>query len=219
MMQAHALIAVASVPARVGCGMNDTPDYLPQGRKPSDLEKLRPYLMRYACTKFNDVYMAEDLVQEAMLAALAGKSPFMSRSALRTWVTGILKHKIVDAYRRLANEKRQYTSGGAEEHDGDGGVDIWQMEALCHSQTAPETRDGLADPALEIERKQLASSLMCAVSNLPTRQRDAFVMVHMHGISSMDAARRAGVSLNNLWVILHRSRKALQVELRSAYAI
>ncbi len=217
MLQAHALIAVEPVTPVVGEGTNKARNYSPYGCNAGELERLRPYLMRFARAKFNDVYTAEDLVQETMLAALVAQSPFMSRSVLSTWVTAILKHKIADAYRRKAKENLQHISDAADDHDD--GVDRQQMETTLYSKTETETRRTLSDPALEIERRQLASSFMCAVDNLPTRQRDAFMMVHIHGVSRLDAAQRTGVSLNNLWVILHRSRKALKVQLQGAYAI
>ena len=57
-----------------------------------------------------------------------------------------------------------------------------------------------------------------AVDSLPPRQRDAFVLVHMHGHSGGEAAARLGVSLGNLWIILHRTRKLLQSQLQGKYA-
>jgi len=75
---------------------------------PSDfqakLEGQRAYLMRYATLQLRDADRAEDCVQETLLAALAGEAGFGGRSDLRTWLTGILKHKIVDAIRRSSRE-------------------------------------------------------------------------------------------------------------------
>src|ERR1041384_7521515 len=68
------------------------------------LEEERPYLLRYARLQLRDSHAAEDAVQEALLAALAGEASFGGRSNLRTWLTGILKHKIVDAIRRSSRE-------------------------------------------------------------------------------------------------------------------
>jgi RNA polymerase sigma factor (sigma-70 family) len=68
------------------------------------VEGERPYLLRYARLQLRDGHAAEDAVQETLLAALAGEAAFAGRSNLRTWLTGILKHKIIDALRRLARE-------------------------------------------------------------------------------------------------------------------
>src|SRR3954449_5967230 len=70
----------------------------------SQVEAERPYLVRYASLQLRDRAAAEDAVQDTLLAALAGASGFAGRSNLRTWLTGILKHKIVDAIRRQSRD-------------------------------------------------------------------------------------------------------------------
>src|SRR5258708_30833350 len=57
------------------------------------VEGERPYLLRYAALQLRDRHTAEDVVQETLLAALVGEASFGGRSNLRTWLTGILKHK------------------------------------------------------------------------------------------------------------------------------
>src|SRR3954465_4314075 len=68
------------------------------------VEAERTYLLRYASLQLRDRAAAEDAVQDTLLAALAGESGFAGRSNLRTWLTGILKHKIIDAVRKQARE-------------------------------------------------------------------------------------------------------------------
>ncbi len=177
-----------------------------------ELESLRPFLMRYAAAKTNNFHLAEDLVQETMLTVLTGKSSFMGRSTLRTWVTSILHFKIIDAFRHNAIDSRHFVSAAATE------ADAAMQEDQIQSLAEAETRDGLVDPAVAVERRQLADRLRGAVDSLPTRQREAFVLVHMHGLSGREAAERVGVSQDNLWVILHRSRKSLQSQLVDALA-
>ena len=70
----------------------------------SRVEGERPYLLRYASLQLRDRQAAEDAVQDTLVAALAGESGFAGRSNLRTWLTGILKHKIVDIVRKAARE-------------------------------------------------------------------------------------------------------------------
>ncbi|MGZ8203895.1 MAG: sigma factor, partial [Burkholderiales bacterium] len=62
---------------------------------PSEIERHRPYLVRYALLQLRDASAAEDVVQETLLAALQAAERFGGRSSVRTWLTGILKHKIV----------------------------------------------------------------------------------------------------------------------------
>ena len=70
----------------------------------AQIEEQRPYLLRFAALQLRDPNAAEDAVQETLLAALAGEANFAGRSNLRTWLTAILKHKIIDSIRRAAKE-------------------------------------------------------------------------------------------------------------------
>jgi RNA polymerase sigma factor (sigma-70 family) len=51
-----------------------------------------------------DPAKAEDMVQEAFLAALKGAKGFQGRSAEKSWLVGILKNKICDHYRKASRE-------------------------------------------------------------------------------------------------------------------
>ena len=99
------------------------------------VEDLRPYLLRYASLQLRDRAAAEDAVQEALFAALAGEANFAGRANLRTWLTGILKHKIVDTIRRQSRErsaadpKPRATTASSQPVDKkatDGNADAWQ---------------------------------------------------------------------------------------------
>src|SRR6186713_1835272 len=86
---------------------------------PSELDQYRSYLLRYAVLQLRDETAAEDAVQETLLAAL--QSDFAGRSSVKTWLTGILKHKVIDHFRRRSRE--QPLEDGAE-RDGDAEADI-----------------------------------------------------------------------------------------------
>lgn len=173
-----------------------------------EIEALRPYLMRFARAKLWDVHTAEDVVQDTLLAALAGKTPFLGQSGLRTWLTSILNYKIIDTYRKNAKENTRRVSRHAREDESTSFDDELQLPAM------QEVRLGLEDPCQGIERRQLADCMMAAVQQLPAKQRDVFVLVQMHGYSGDEAAKAVGLSHSNVWVILHRARKMLQTQLQ-----
>src|SRR5687767_16032504 len=81
------------------------------------VEGERAYLLRYATLQLRDAAAAEDAVQETLLAALAGEAGFAGRSNLRTWLTGILKHKIIDAIRRASREATLLPEADTSEFD------------------------------------------------------------------------------------------------------
>ena len=182
-----------------------------------ELEQHLPYLMRFARTRISDIHTAEDLVQDTLLAALAGNSPFLGRSGLRTWLTSILNHKIVDTYRRNAAEtSHRVTAPACDEASATAAINEEALHGLQTTQVQ-EVRQGLGDPGEAVERRQLATSIMNAIDDLPSRQREAFVLMHLHGYSGGEAARRVGVTSSNLWIILHRARKMLQSQLQGTY--
>jgi RNA polymerase sigma-70 factor (ECF subfamily) len=182
-----------------------------------ELEQHRAYLMRFARAKISDVHTAEDLVQDTMLVALTGSSPFLGKSGLRTWLTSILNHKIIDTYRRNSTENSRRVLAPADEEMASGSTSHEELMQGLHGAEQQDLRQGLADPSEEAERRQLASNIMNAIDKLPSRQRDAFVLVHVHGYSGGEAARRVGITDSNLWIILHRTRKMLQSQLQSVY--
>src|SRR5688572_6472894 len=77
----------------------------PETFDPARAEEYRAYLMRYALLQLRDPTAAEDAVQETLLAALQTASRFAGRSSVKTWLVGILKHKIIDTHRRQAREQ------------------------------------------------------------------------------------------------------------------
>ena len=184
---------------------------LPDTTFSEQLAAERPYLLRFAKAKLGGAHAAEDMVQDTMVAALVGKSPYLGQSAMRTWMVSIPKHKITDYYRAPAVRCRILQPDPAD----DDAQASWPES--CLEPNDSRRQQNRVDPKDEAEKGQLAASVMSAIDKLPARQRDAFVLVHMHGYSSSEAAARVGVSCANLWIILHRTRKALQSTLQHTH--
>jgi len=54
------------------------------------------YLYAFALSRVRDPSTAEEVVQDTLLAALGARKNFKKQSTEKTWLTGILKHKIMD---------------------------------------------------------------------------------------------------------------------------
>ena len=65
------------------------------------LDKYGDYLYRYALMRVRDSAIAEDILQETLLAALGASQNHAGLSSERTWLVGIMKHKVVDYFRRV----------------------------------------------------------------------------------------------------------------------
>jgi RNA polymerase sigma-70 factor (ECF subfamily) len=160
------------------------------------VEKERPYLLRYASLHLRDPHAAEDAVQETLVAALAGESGFAGRSNLRTWLTGILKHKIVDAIRRMARDPEPVP-------------DIAELDALFdesgHWHDAPA-----AWPENSLEQKQFFAVLEKCLEGLPAKTARVFMMREHMGYETDEICKELAVTPTHCWVLLYRARMALR---------
>src|ERR1051325_2552569 len=81
--------------------MKTTTD-MQQGLDPSKwLDSHGDYLYRYALVRVRDAGVAEDLLHETLLAAVGAHKGHAGRSSERTWLVGIMKHKVIDYFRRV----------------------------------------------------------------------------------------------------------------------
>ena len=159
------------------------------------------YLYRYALGRVRRQEVAEELVQEALLAAWRGRAKFDGRAGERTWLTAILKRKVIDWLR--ASVKQRSREGV--------GHDPWATAQFSPSgkwRTAPtRTADGVPDD--EPTREEFWRELLACLDALPLRLRDAFVLRHLEDVPTAEVCRRTKVTANNLWVMLHRARLRL----------
>src|SRR5262249_30661407 len=84
---------------------------------PESLASHRSFLYSYALARVRTPSTAEELVQETLLAAVEGRAAFRRQSKLRTWLTGILKHKIIDWHRSEARNPARASSRLASDSD------------------------------------------------------------------------------------------------------
>jgi RNA polymerase sigma-70 factor (ECF subfamily) len=165
---------------------------------------LRPYLLRYAALQLRDAAAAEDAVQDALLAALAAESSFAGRSNLRTWLTGILKHKIVDAIRRQSRER----PASEQEMGGDEGEFDALFDHRGHWEEAP---DAWQQPEGSLQQKQFLAALEECLRALPERTARVFMMREHLGLETSEICKELGISATHCWVMLHRARMALRI--------
>lgn len=169
------------------------------------VEAERAYLLRYASLQLRDRHAAEDAVQETLLAALTGEPGFAGRAKLRTWLTGILKHKIVDAIRRASREAPLAAQGDASERDA-------LFDARGHWIDAPAA---WSDPDASLEQKQFFAALRQCLEGLPAKTAQAFLLREHLGLETAEICKALGVTATHCWVLLYRARMALRECLQS----
>lgn len=156
---------------------------------PRELVSHRAYLLRFARRKLRDPALAEDLVHDVFEAVLAGRAAFAGRSALRSWLTGILKHKIVDLVRRDAGTD-SYDEGFDD--DGPGAL----------ASPAPQPDD-------VAQQRQWLAVTLARIQALPAGLRDVMQLRVLEELPTEAVCRRLAISEANLFVRLHRARRQL----------
>ncbi len=156
-----------------------------------DLAAHREYLVRYAERRLLDPALAEDLVHDVFEVVVSGRAAFAGRSALRSWLVGILKHKIVD----LIRDRSWFQSLDAM--TGDDSEPEW--EPAC---TLP------GPPELAEQRERLAHTLR-GIAALPEPLRRVMELRVLEDADTEVVCEALSISAENLFVRLHRARKQL----------
>ncbi len=160
-------------------------------------------LFRFAMLRLRDASAAEEIVQETFLAALQSVERFAGQASERTWLVGILKHKIVDHFRKLARERPQVETAN------DADLRLFDENRYWLHDDGP--RDWGSDPSTEYERARFGEILQGCLSGLPPRMAAAFTMREIDDFDSSEVCKVLDVTATNLWVILHRARAQLRL--------
>jgi RNA polymerase sigma-70 factor (ECF subfamily) len=167
-----------------------------------DLEAHRKYLLRYAQFHLHEAALAEDAVQDTLLAALAQRDRFEGRSQLRTWLTGILKHKIIDLTR---SRSRGLPADTLSLDEGSGGADAFDANGMWIDPPAD-----WGDPDAALESSQFWRVYQECCKRMSKRDALVFSMREVMGLSSEEICKKIEITTTNLHVILFRARLSLR---------
>jgi RNA polymerase sigma-70 factor (ECF subfamily) len=173
--------------------------------KPAELESHTRFLRRYARSLLRIDAHVDDHVQDTLVAAMRPVARYDGRSTLRTWLVGILRHKIADHARAMARRARLYAASPMP-MDEDGEPESW-------AEHSPHAIDDRADPAAIVASRQELAAAERALSKLPARMAAAYVLWQIEGHDSADVCARLGISPATLWMNTHRARKAVRARL------
>ncbi|MDC8784460.1 sigma-70 family RNA polymerase sigma factor [Roseateles koreensis] len=164
------------------------------------LQALRPQLLKYAQLQLRNSAWAEDAVSETLLAALEKPQNFGGMSQLKTWLIGVLKHKLVDQIRR--NSKEMSTTRDDERDLDD---DLFLPDG--HWRDMPQD---WGDPEHCLRQLDFMRVLEACVEHLPGQQGRLFMMREWLELESEEICKALSISTTNLWVMLHRARLRLR---------
>ncbi len=161
------------------------------------------FLYRYALIRVRHREVAQDLVQETLLAALKNRDGFGGRSSERGWLCGILKNKVCDYFRKLGRETSMtdldsLSGEFSEKFVGGGWIHL----------TGPKEWKPESDEVMH--RAEFWATLRRCLGKLPDRVAQVFVLREVDGVSSKEVCEITSISESNLWVMLHRARMGLR---------
>jgi len=167
------------------------------------LDRYGDTMFRYALARVRDNATAEDLVQDALLAAIGALDTFQGGSTEQTWLIGILRHKVLDYFRKAAREQpiEFDRNQSSTEHDGDFDEQGSWAVPIADWRT----------PEKSVERDEFWQILRGCLDTLPDNLRTVFSLRELDGLETDQLMETLDISTkNNLWVMLSRARKGIQ---------
>lgn len=161
----------------------------------------RDNLLKVANHRLSSSAWAQDAVSETILAALERPPDIEDPSRIRKWLYGVLHNKVVDQIRRHVGDDTVSTVG--DSHDLD------DLHVPTHITAA--------DPYDNACHSQFIHCLASELNRLPKLHATAFVMREALDTPADDICHELGLSLGNLWVILHRTRLRLRHSLQAHF--
>jgi RNA polymerase sigma-70 factor (ECF subfamily) len=160
------------------------------------------YLYRYALSRVPDAETAQELVQEAFVAAVAAFNRFKGQSSLKTWLVAILKRKIVDFYRRQ-NTREKVTDAGDLDSPPEPMFDM-------HGHWSNTPQQWQVNPQAAYEQKEFMDVLYDCLAQLPERLSEIFMLRELEELTTEAICEQMMISEANSWVMLHRARLQLK---------
>jgi RNA polymerase sigma-70 factor (TIGR02943 family) len=170
------------------------------------VERHADYLYNYAFARLNDDDLSRDLVQDTFLAALEKVGAFKGDSTERTWLTAIMKHKIVDVYRKSVAKgvARFKSTDGESQQRGFFDPDNGHWNPPYYPQLlGVEDNDPLSN-------KELAGVLQRCLKKLPPQWLSVFTLKHVDDHKTEVICKSLKISAGNFWVIMHRAKLNLR---------
>jgi len=165
------------------------------------MDRYGDLIYRYTLVRVKDQGATEEIVQVTFLAALQAAHTYAGRSSEKSWLFGILKHKIMDHFREI-KKNRSFDLSPNDDPDPCG------YDSMGNWKKFPQ--DWRLDPEKSAENQELTEMLALCLDSLPDKFRQIFVLKEIDGVSTEQICNEFNIKPTNLWVILHRARNQLK---------
>lgn len=175
----------------------------------NDVAEQRLYLLKFARLQLRNEAWAEDAVSDTLLAAIAKPQAFGGKAQLRTWLVGVLKHKVVDTLRTNLREPNVADIRGSAEDDMSEGdmLDAIGFKQDGHFAVKPAD---WGNPDQDLSQRQFMAVMDACIAKLPPVQGRLFLMREWLELDAEEVCKTLNITSTNLYVQLHRARLKLR---------
>src|ERR1035437_8644080 len=171
------------------------------------LTEIRRDMLKFASLQLRDDSLAEDVVQEALMGAMANAKDFLEKSALKTWVFAILRNKIVDQIRQKSRTTNVSAFSAEEESLDQAFESLFKSNASWTPQSRPK---GWGDPEESLRQQRFWDVFDACLKHLPENTARVFMMREFLEFETPEVCRELNITTSNCNVILHRARNGLR---------
>ena len=171
------------------------------------VDEYADYLFSYAISRVRNKELAEDLVQETFLSAVKAAKQFKGQSTERTWLTSILKNKVIDHWKKKSTQNEVVI--GTEEDDNSNYFEnegsrkgMWSMDARPKAWNT--------DYQTPVEQAEFYEILNGCIGKLPETTGTVFSMKNMEDMDAKEICKELNISSSNYWVLMHRAKLQLR---------
>ena len=171
------------------------------------LAEIRRDMIRFAALQLRDDALAEDVVQDALMGAMANAQGFAVKSALKTWVFAILRNKIVDQI-RLKSRTTNISALSPEEESLDQAFEsLFKKNAHWTPQSRPKN---WGDPEESLRQQRFWDVFDACLKHLPENTARVFMMREFLEFETPEVCQELNITTSNCNVILYRARNGLR---------
>lgn len=172
----------------------------------SQLPQLRQRLLRQARFAVYDAALAEDLVQDTLLAVFEQASRHQGQASLTTWATAILKNKVADWYRSPNRKRFVQQADEPEDTELSDGLEALYDANGHYVEAVPRWQQ----PENNLEQRQMMTMLELCAARLPKQTGRVFMMREWLGFETSEICTRLEITADNCRTTLHRARMGMR---------
>lgn len=162
------------------------------------------YLYAFALKRIKDPELCKDLLQDTFMSAIKNLSSYRGNSSERTWLTSILKNKIIDLYRKKSSQHMPMDHVSRQEHTNA----FFEDNGHWKNKHAPQSL--AVEGANRLEEEELKTILETCIEKLPELWMMVFTMKYVDEENADKICKELGLSSSNYWVIMHRAKLSLR---------